>query len=77
MSNGHLTPEQVLRVAYGHILDGIDQHKLAALMGVNQGRINEACKAIEFTINHLRDIHDITQGKAEIIKHNGDDNGRT
>jgi hypothetical protein len=37
-----LTPSEKLRVAAGYDLLGIDQHKLAFLFGVNQGRIAEA-----------------------------------
>jgi len=47
MKRGHevkasLTPNEKLRVAAGYDLMGIDQHKLAFLFGVNQGRIAEA-----------------------------------
>lgn len=72
MSNGHLTQDQMLRAACGHLLDGIDQHKLAFIYGVNQGRINEAVKAIEFTLNNHREIYAVVQGKAIIVKQNGD-----
>ena len=41
-----LTPEQRIRAAAAHYCDGISQHVIAALLGVNQGRINEACRAI-------------------------------
>ena len=42
----HLTPEEKLRVAYAHFCLGHTQEDLATIMGVNQGRINEACKAV-------------------------------
>jgi hypothetical protein len=57
----------MLRAACGHILDGIDQHKLAFMYGVNQGRINEAVKAIEYTLENHRDIYAVVQGKARIV----------
>jgi predicted XRE-type DNA-binding protein len=44
--NTHLTPAQKLRAAVAVLLDGIDQHKVAALFGVNQGRVNEAVIAV-------------------------------
>ena len=44
--NTTLTPAQKLRV----LLDGMEQHKVAALLGVNQGRINEAVQAIRRAI---------------------------
>jgi hypothetical protein len=36
-----LTPAEKLRVAVAVLADGIDQHKVAALMGVNPGRVGE------------------------------------
>jgi hypothetical protein len=41
-----LTAEEKLRVAYGSLILGISQHDLTALFGVNQGRVNEAVKAV-------------------------------
>jgi len=41
-----LTPAQKLRVAVAVLLEGMDQHRVAALMGVNPARVNVACKAI-------------------------------
>lgn len=45
-----LTPGQKLRVAVAVLLDGFDQHKVAALMGVNPGRVNEAVQAVRKAI---------------------------
>lgn len=73
MSNGHLSNEQILRAAVGHILDGIDQHKLAAVMGVNQGRINEAVKAVEWAIANHKTAYLIARGKAHVTLVNGED----
>jgi hypothetical protein len=36
-----LTPQEKLRVVVAVLVDGIDQHKVASLMGVNPGRVNE------------------------------------
>lgn len=41
-----LTPQEKLRVAVAVLVWGWDQHKVAALMDVNQGRVNEAVKAV-------------------------------
>ena len=68
-----LTPEQMLRVATAHIISHVDQHTLAALMGVNQGRINEACKAIEWAINNHVLAYKLARGKAHVEVHNGDE----
>jgi hypothetical protein len=58
-----LTPDEVLRVAYAHIIHGVDQHVLASLMAVYPGRTAVACKVIEWAMNnhmalykHIREI---------------------
>ena len=45
-----LTPQEKLRVAVAVLIDGFDQHRVAALMGVNPGRVNEAVTAIRQAI---------------------------
>ena len=45
-----LTPAEKLRVAVAVLIDGFDQHRVAALMGVNPGRVNEAVVAIRKAI---------------------------
>jgi hypothetical protein len=37
-----LTPDEKLRAAYAHLINGVDQHHIASLFGVNSGRVNEA-----------------------------------
>ena len=46
-----LTPGERLRVAVAVLLDGMDQHKVAAMMGVNPGRVNEAVMAVRRAID--------------------------
>jgi hypothetical protein len=46
-----LTPAEKLRVAVAVLLDGVDQHRVAALLGVNQGRVNEAVAAVRQAID--------------------------
>lgn len=46
-----LTPAEKLRVAVAVLVDGFDQHKVAALMGVNMGRVNEAVVAVRQAID--------------------------
>lgn len=41
-----LTPDEKVRVAYFHLIRGLDQHMLADIFGVNLGRVNEAITAI-------------------------------
>jgi hypothetical protein len=52
-----LTPDEVLRVAFAHLLYGVDQHALAMLFTVNPGRIAEAVKAIEWAMNNHMTIY--------------------
>lgn len=47
-----LSPEERVSVAYQHIVKRVPQDQLARLFGVNQGRVNEACKAIELAAKH-------------------------
>jgi hypothetical protein len=47
-----LTPAERLRVAVAVLVDGFDQHRVAALMGVNPGRVNEAVVAVRKAIEH-------------------------
>ena len=42
----HLTPDEKLRAAYAHLINGVDQHHIAALFGVNAGRVNEAIQDV-------------------------------
>jgi hypothetical protein len=58
-----LTPAEMLRVAVAVLVDGIDQHRVAALYGVNVGRVNKCVKVIEAAIETL------------LTHPNGDDNG--
>jgi hypothetical protein len=46
-----LSPAEKLRVAVAVLLEGFDQHKVAALMGVNQGRVAEAVGAVRKAID--------------------------
>ena len=46
-----LTPGEKLRVAVAVLVWGWEQHKVAALMDVNQGRVNEAVVAILHAID--------------------------
>lgn len=47
MSERDLTVEERMRAAVAHYCDGVDQHVIASVLGVNQGRVNEACRAIK------------------------------
>jgi hypothetical protein len=41
-----LTFEEKITAAYVHYVHEVDQHIIALVYGINQGRINEACLAI-------------------------------
>ena len=63
-----LTPQEVLRVAHAHLVNGLDQHHLASLMGVNQGRISEAVQAVQYTMDHPKLIYEVAIGKQITVK---------
>ena len=46
-----LTPEEKLRAAHAHIINGVDQHVIASLFAVNPGRVNEAIMAVRRAID--------------------------
>lgn len=46
-----LTFEEKITVAFMHYVRGIDQQDLAMLYGINMGRVNEACKAIQAALH--------------------------
>jgi hypothetical protein len=50
-----LTFEQKITAAWAYHVKGVDQHTLAAIYGVNQGRVAEACKAVAIAIE--KDTH--------------------
>jgi hypothetical protein len=50
-----LTFEQKIAAAWAYHVKGVDQHTLAALYSVNQGRIAEACKAVEVALTDPKD----------------------
>jgi hypothetical protein len=45
-----LTPQEKLRAASAHLLDGIDQHKIAFIYGVNPGRVAEAVSSVRHAL---------------------------
>jgi hypothetical protein len=50
-----LSPAEKLRIAVAVLVDGMDQHKIAALMGVNAGRVAEAVNAVRKALERNRD----------------------
>lgn len=54
-----LSPREVVQVAHAHLVCGIDQHALAAMFGVNAGRIAEAVGVMrEAAENHRKRYRD-------------------
>jgi len=45
-----LTPEEKLRVAHAVLINKIDQHHVASLFAVNQGRVSEAVTKVREAI---------------------------
>ena len=54
-----LTPTEKLTASWAHIVQGVDQHTLAAIYGVNAGRIAEAVSAarIAFGIEKITAVY--------------------
>ena len=46
----HLEPDEKLKVAVAVLINGWNQHDIAAFMGVNPGRVNEAVKEIKAAV---------------------------
>ena len=49
----YLTFEEKIIVAWAYHVRGITQQDLAALFNINQGRVSEACKAVERALDEL------------------------
>lgn len=50
-----LTPIEVMMVAHAHLICGIKQHHLAAMFGVDSGRVNEAIVVMrDAAENHMK-----------------------
>jgi hypothetical protein len=47
-----LTHDEKLRAAYAYLINGVAQHYIAALYGVNQGRISEAVALVAKACNY-------------------------
>lgn len=47
-----LTPQEKLRIAVAVLVEGVPQHVIAALFGVNPGRVAEAVVAIKKAIEN-------------------------
>lgn len=60
-----LTPEEAIKVAYLKHIMGIEQHVLSVVFSVNQGRIAEACVALEYTARNVLLIYKQAKGEEE------------
>lgn len=47
-----LTFEEKITAAWAYHVKGIDQHTIAAMYGVNGGRVAEACKLVETALTN-------------------------
>lgn len=50
-TKGNLTHDEKLRAAYAHLINDVPQHHIAALYGVNQGRVSEAVTLVSKALN--------------------------
>ena len=60
-----LTFEQQISAAWAYHVKGVDQHTLAALYGVNQGRIAVACKSVEVALTDPKAAYNAPQQAAQ------------
>jgi hypothetical protein len=51
-----LTPEQRMQVAFAVIYQGLDQHTVAAMFGVNAGRVAETVQAVRIAIDNPKGL---------------------
>lgn len=47
-----LTHDEKLRAAYAYLISGVAQHHIAALYGVNQGRVSEAVAMVAKAVGY-------------------------
>lgn len=72
MSKPHLTEEQALRAAVAVLLDGVDNHVIANLFGVNQGRVSEDVQALKWALQNRKTAYKLATGKWIAIEHPGE-----
>ena len=56
-----LTFEEVLKVGYLYHVMGVEQHPLSIAFSVNSGRIAEACMALEYAADHVKELYLLQQ----------------
>lgn len=61
-----LTPEDVIKAAYFHYVMKLDQHEVACILNVNQGRIAEACVGIMYAAANVRDFYNKARADKEV-----------
>ena len=52
-----LTIEEVIKVGYLHHIMGVEQMALAVAFSVNQGRIAEACIAMLYAAENVKELY--------------------
>ena len=62
-----LTFEEKVTAAYLHHAQGVDQHVVAMAMGVNMGRVNEACVAVRRVLEPKSVPGNVTQLKEKLV----------
>jgi|SoimicMinimDraft_17_1059745.scaffolds.fasta_scaffold198999_2 hypothetical protein len=63
-----LTPQEKLRAAVAVLVEGVPQHVVAALFGVNSGRVAEAVTAIRRAIENDREVRSDLSGSSVEIR---------
>ena len=63
-----LTPEDVIKAAYFHYVMKLDQHEVATILNVNQGRVAEACVGIMYAAVNFRDMYNRARADKEELE---------
>lgn len=52
-----LSPEDVVRIAFAHLLCDVHQHTLASMWGMDSGRVAEAIVAMRWAAEHHKELY--------------------
>ena len=52
-----LEPREVICMAYGHYILGLEKQALSMLLGVNPGRVSEACQVAWDSAERFRELY--------------------
>ena len=68
MSGPAIDRDKMLNVAQMHLFEDVEQEKIARLLGVNGGRVNEVCVGFKWAINNHMDLYRLARGKLKLVE---------